>query len=57
MKSNLKWQVVYDSFLQALDLVQVIRDNVELVENMRVDQLCDFGSVATANVTVFEFVG
>jgi len=49
--------IFFDSLFHALDFIQVVCDNIEPVENTRVDKSCYVGSVAVVNFTVFFFIG
>ena len=55
-KGNLEWEVFFDGLFQALDLIQVVCDDVEPMENTRIDEFRYFGSVAVVNFTVLFFV-
>jgi len=58
VKKQFRVEGLIDRLFHALDLVQIIFDDVEVVESTLVDKFCYFGSVAVANVTVvFLLVG
>jgi len=58
VKKQFRVRCLIYRFFHALDLVQIIFDDAEVVENTLVDNFCYFGSVAVANVTVvFLLVG